>query len=122
MLFMKRTTVTTKDFGKRLASLRKELGLTQTDLGEKVGVSCRVIAYYEGETHYPPAHLIEPLAKALKVSTDELLGVKLIKQQRDPQHAALWRRLKKIESLPKRDQKALLHYLDALVQKNTATG
>ncbi len=57
----------------------------------------------EGETQYPPAHLIEPLAKALKVSTDELLGVKIIKQQRDPQHAALRRRLKKIESLPKRD-------------------
>ena len=89
MLFMKRTTVTAKDFGKRLASLRKEQGLTQTQLGERVGVSCKVIAYYEGETHYPPAHLIEPLAKALKVSTDELLGVKLIKQQRDPQHAAL---------------------------------
>lgn len=122
MLFMKRTTVTAKDFGKRLANLRKELGLTQTELGERVGVSCRVIAYYEGETQYPPAHLIEPLAKALKVSTDELLGVKVIKQQRDPQYAALWRRLKKIESLPKRDQKALLHYLDALVQKNVAAG
>ena len=122
MLFMKKITVTAKDFGKRLASLRKELGLTQTDLGEKVGVSCRVIAYYEGETHYPPAHLIEPLAKALKISTDELLGVKILQQQRDPQQAALWRRLKKIESLPKRDQKALLHYLDALVQKNVAAG
>jgi hypothetical protein len=45
-----------------------------------------------------------------------------VKQQRDPQHAALWRRLRKIESLPKRDQKALLHYLDALVQKNVAAG
>lgn len=65
-----------------------------------------------------PFHLIEPLAKALNVSVEELLGVKAIKQQRDPQHAALWRRLKKIESLPKRDQKALLHYLDALVKKN----
>ncbi len=63
-----------------------------------------------------------PLAKALKVSTDELLGIKAVKQQRDPQHAALWRRLKKIESLPKRDQKALLHYLDAIVQKNVAAG
>jgi transcriptional regulator with XRE-family HTH domain len=77
-----------------------------------------VIAYYEGETNYPPAHLIEPLAKALNVSVEELLGVKAIKQQRDPQHAALWRRLKKIETLPKQDQKALLHYLDALVRKN----
>ena len=40
----------------------------------------------------------------------------------DLQRATLWRRLKKIESIPKRDQKALLHYLDALVQKNVAAG
>jgi predicted transcriptional regulator len=32
---------------------RKEQGLTQTELGESVDVSCRVIAYYEGETHNP---------------------------------------------------------------------
>ena len=117
MEFMKQTS-TIEGFGERLADLRKAMGLTQKQLGEKVGVSNRVIAYYEGETDYPPAHLIEPLAKALKVSSDELLGLKRIKQQLNPEHAALWRRLKKIESLPKRDQKALLHYLDALVSKN----
>jgi transcriptional regulator with XRE-family HTH domain len=117
MLLMKRES-TVRDFGKRVADLRRAAGLTQKQLGEKVSVSARVIAYYEGETNYPPAHLIKPLAKALNVSTDELLGVKAIKQQRDPQHAALWRRLKKIETLPKQDQKALLHYLDALVKKN----
>ena len=117
MDFMKQTS-TIEGFGERLADLRKAMGLTQKQLGEKVGVSNRVIAYYEGETDYPPAHLIEPLAKALKVSSDELLGLKRIKQQLNPEHAALWRRLKKIESLPKRDQKALLHYLDALVSKN----
>jgi transcriptional regulator with XRE-family HTH domain len=117
MDLMKQTS-TVEGFGERLADLRKAMGLTQKQLGEKVGVSYRVIAYYEGETDYPPAHLIEPLAKALKVSSDELLGLKKIKQQLNPEHAALWRRLKKIETLPKRDQKALLHYLDALVSKN----
>jgi transcriptional regulator with XRE-family HTH domain len=117
MDFMKQTS-TIEGFGKRLADLRKAMGLTQKELGERVGVSNRVIAYYEGETDYPPAHLVEPLAKALKVSSDELLGLKRIKQQLNPEHAALWRRLKKIEALPKRDQKALLHYLDALVSKN----
>jgi len=111
-----KTTVT--GFGSRLAALRKERGLTQHLLGERVGVSNRVIHYYEGETEYPPAHLITPLAKALKVSTDELLGIREVKQERSPENAALWRRLRKIEALPKRDQKALLHYLDALVQKN----
>jgi transcriptional regulator with XRE-family HTH domain len=117
MDFMKQTS-TIEGFGKRLADLRKAMGLTQKELGERVGVSNRVIAYYEGETDYPPAHLVEPLAKALKVSSDELLGLKRIKQQLNPEHASLWRRLKKIETLPKRDQKALLHYLDALVSKN----
>ena len=121
MELMKQTS-TIEGFGERLADLRKAMGLTQKQLGEKVGVSNRVIAYYEGETDYPPAHLIEPLAKALKVSSDELLGLKRIKQQLNPEHAALWRRLKKIETLPKRDQKALLHYLDALVSKNGDDG
>jgi transcriptional regulator with XRE-family HTH domain len=121
MELMKQTS-TIEGFGERLADLRKATGLTQKQLGEKVGVSNRVIAYYEGETDYPPAHLIEPLAKALKVSSDELLGLKRIKQQLNPEHAALWRRLKKIETLSKRDQKALLHYLDALVTKNGHDG
>jgi transcriptional regulator with XRE-family HTH domain len=120
MLFMKRES-TIKDFGTRLAAQRKERGLTQAQLGELVGVSYRVIAYYEGETSYPPAHLMEPLAKALKITTDELLGIRELKRERNPENAALWRRLRKIEALPKRDQKALLHYLDALVQKNEPT-
>lgn len=105
------------DFGKRLAELRKTRGLTQEVLGQKIGVSKRVIAYYEGETKFPPAHLIIPLSKTLHASTDELLGVKQIKELHNPEHAALWRKLKKIELLPKKDQKALLHYLDALLQK-----
>lgn len=58
------------------------------------------------------------LAKTLKVSADELLGMKDIKEQLNPDNAALWRRLKKIEHLPQKDQKALLHYLDALLKKN----
>ena len=78
-----------------------------------------VIAYYEGETNYPPGYLIGPLAKALKVSVEELLGIKAVKGKRDPQQAALWRRLRKAEELPKGDKKALLHYLDALVKKNS---
>ncbi|MBI5806324.1 hypothetical protein HZA73_09785 [candidate division TA06 bacterium] len=76
-----------------------------------------VIAYYEIETKHPPAHLLEPLAKALKVSVEELLGIKAVKDKRDPQQAALWRRLRKAEELPKGDKKALLHYLDALVKR-----
>lgn len=107
-----------KDFNKRLAALRKVKGLTQTELGKKVGVSKRVITYYETKSKYPPAHLIAPLAKALHMSTDELVGLKGVKLELDPEHAALWRRLKKVETLSVRDKKALFHYLNLLLKKN----
>jgi transcriptional regulator with XRE-family HTH domain len=115
ILPMKRKT-TVNGFGQRLASYRRAKGLTQQALGEKVGVSNRVIAYYEGETDYPPAHLIVPLANALGITTDELLGMTEAKEEPDPANAALWRKLKVVESLPKRDQKAVLHYIRMITQ------
>ncbi len=42
---MKKKTPTI-DFGKRLAKCRKASGLTQQALGDKIGASKRVIAYY----------------------------------------------------------------------------
>jgi len=65
---------TTINFGKRLAKYRKASDLTQQELGDEVGVSKRAIAYYGGETKYPPVHLIISLAKALRISMDKLLG------------------------------------------------
>jgi len=114
---MKKET-TTIDFGKRLAKLRKTNGLTQQALGDKIGVSKRVIAYYEGETKYPPAHLIIPLAKALKITTDELLGAKGQLDEFNDQFANLWRRLKVIESFSEKERKALLQYVEIIADKN----
>ena len=114
---MKRKS-TVSAFGSRLAGLRKVRGITQVQLGKKIGVSHRVIAYYEGETDFPPTHLLVPMAKVLKVTTDELLGVKNTKSELVPENAALWRRFKKVETLPKNDQRALSHYLNALLEKN----
>ena len=67
------------NFGKKLSDLRKANGMTQKQLGDMIGVSKRVIAYHEGETKYPPAHLIVPISQALNITTaDELLGVKKV--------------------------------------------
>ena len=104
------------DFGKRLAYYRKVNGLTQGQLGDKVGVSYRVIAYYETETKYPPARIIVPLAKSLMITTDELLGVKKSKKDFDTSNASLRRRLKVVEGLPQKDQKSILHYIKMVVQ------
>lgn len=101
MLGMRKKT-TVNGFGQRLAYFRKAKGLTQQVLGEMVGVSNRVIAYYEGETDDPPAHLIVPMANASGITMDELLGIVETKNDFDPNNAALWRRLKIVEELPKK--------------------
>ena len=108
------------DFGKRLAKLRKSKGLTQEQLGYKIGVSRRVVAYYEGETDYPPAHLIVPLSKALNVSADELLGIKKIKNALSAKYAAMWRRLKVLETFSEKEKKAVMQYVDVIAEKNDA--
>src|SRR6266851_4852970 len=68
-------------FGERLASLRKTAGITQTALAEEIGISQRMMAYYESPTAYPPANLLPAFARALDVSVDALLGVETAKRR-----------------------------------------
>ena len=107
-----------EDFGKRLLKLRKGQGLTQVELGKIVGVSDRVIAYYENESSQPPGPIIVDLAQALKVTVDELLGVKPIKENTDPKTARVLKRLKRVTELPPVDQRAVMKFIDALVEQN----
>ncbi len=84
-------------------------------------VSYRVIAYYEGETKYPPALLVVPLASAIGITTDKLSRAKDIKQDFDTRNTALRRKLKTVEELPKKEQKAILHYIDLIVKNRGTT-
>jgi transcriptional regulator with XRE-family HTH domain len=103
-------------FGERMAALRKAAGYTQAQLADELGVTQRVIAYYEGETDYPPSALLPDLAATLGVTTDELLGVKTVRNVPKTDKRLL-QRLKKIEQLPKRDKDALLRTIDAYLAK-----
>lgn len=114
-----RTTDAT--FGKRLAALRRARGLTQAALGETVGVSQRVIAYYEGERGQPPGALLADLSRVLKVSADELLGLRPAQEKQAPKTVRLLKRLLKIADLPPADQRTVLTLLDALHAARTRT-
>lgn len=61
-------------FNVRLKQLRELNNLTQQQLAIKSGVSSRMIQRYEYGTSRPRLDATEKLAKALNVSTDELLG------------------------------------------------
>ncbi len=53
---------------------------SETDLA--AASTQRSISYYENDDGIPPASIVIALAKALRVSTDELLGVKPSKVER----------------------------------------
>ncbi|MCH7725025.1 MAG: helix-turn-helix domain-containing protein [Planctomycetes bacterium] len=88
--------------------------MTQTQLGEAVGASKRVIAYYETDGGQPPGAMLPSLAETLGVSLDELLGAKPIKKKESPKTARLMNRLRKVEELSPTDQRAVLKYIDSL--------
>lgn len=62
-------------FGAILKEIRKEKGLSQSQLGAMVGVSKAVISKYENTQSYPGYDVLIRLANTFKVSTDYLLGV-----------------------------------------------
>ena len=61
------------NFPEHLALLRKEKGLTQPQLAEKIGVHVAQVRRYEAGTSQPTLDVIRSLAVALGISADELL-------------------------------------------------
>jgi transcriptional regulator with XRE-family HTH domain len=109
-------------FGKRLAALRKARGLTQVQLAKVAGTTQRAISYYENEAGFPPAPAVMDLARALRVSTDELLGIrpqprevsKLEQLHSDPESRRLWKRFQQMAELPEKDQRAVIRLINSL--------
>ena len=58
-----------------LKSLRKDAGLTQKELADKVGVTNSTISFYEQEERSPSVDMIIRLAEIFNVSVDYLLGI-----------------------------------------------
>ena len=61
-------------FGAFLVRLRKEKGMTQKELAEKLYVSDKAVSKWERSVSYPDITLLRELAAALEVSVTELLA------------------------------------------------
>jgi transcriptional regulator with XRE-family HTH domain len=105
------------NFGERLARFRKASGYSQRELAAELGISNRMVAYYEKETDHPPAALLVPLSKLLDVTTDELLGVKPPRRRQARKDARLQRRVSQMEKLPPQERRALIAVIDTFLEK-----
>lgn len=74
--------------GKLIAALRKETGMTQEELGARLGVSQRSVSRWETGRNMPDLSLLEPLADTLGVSMTELLRGERIEGEAVPKSEA----------------------------------
>ena len=62
--------------GKRIAQLRKEKGMTQEEISQKMEVSAQAVSKWENDQTCPDITSLPKLAKILGVTVDELLSGK----------------------------------------------
>ena len=60
--------------GSFLAELRKEHNLTQTELGEKLGVSNKTVSRWETGTYMPPVEMLAELSDIYGLTINELIS------------------------------------------------
>ena len=61
--------------GQRIKDVRKKAGLTQKELGEKLGLAFQSIAQWENDLRNPKIDTLQRLAAALGVPLEELIGL-----------------------------------------------
>ena len=65
-----------KTLGTIIAQLRKEKGMTQLELAEKMGVTDKAVSKWERDLSCPDINSLPTLAEILGVSVDDLMQIK----------------------------------------------
>lgn len=73
--------VNNQEFGKFISTLRREKGITQIELAEKINVSDKAISRWENGKNYPDIEMLESLGAELGVSISELIACKRLDSQ-----------------------------------------
>jgi transcriptional regulator with XRE-family HTH domain len=104
--------------GESLQFIRKRRGLTQKELGEKIGLTREAVASYEaGRSHLMVITLLD-MAENLRVNVNEILGLE--RQTGEIAVSRRWsKRINIIESLPESIKKHILRTLDDVIKANT---
>ena len=110
-----------KAFGKRLADLRKERGLTQAELGEQIGVHQTALGSYEIGRRRSPLSQVAPLAKSLGVSVAELVELQPSSNGKPGPTPKLQRQIQQVSELPRAKQKFVSDMLETVLKTARAS-
>ena len=105
-----------KRIGDNIACLRKQKGLTQEQLANKLNIRQTLLSKYETDSLQVSAEMIIRLATALDVDANRILGMDTNNSSGSSPSLKIMRRLQAIEKLTLTDQKALLRTIDKYIQ------
>lgn len=112
----KETVLSKKQLGDRVRALREQRGLSQAQLAEMVSTHPQSLSQVERGIRSLTLQQVVKLSRALKVSTDEILG----EPGRSPEGVVgdrkLLRRVRRIQELPPSQRAALLEMLDGALR------
>lgn len=100
----------------RLVRLRKQAGLSQMQMAEKLGISQPVVSDYERGASRLHGELILKVAEILNVTADELLGKESLPKQ--PRATGKVQKLfEEVSALPRRQQDKVVEFVSAFVHQ-----
>ena len=105
-------------FGQRLHTLREQAGLSQEQLGAKLGLSQRVYAYWERHPVALRPDQLLSLAEALNVSVEDLVGTNGKKKRRAGPTGKMKQLFEAASRLPRSQQQKLAAVLEAFVNQH----
>ncbi len=105
-----------KQLGQRIATLRKELGMTQMQLAEVLTISQQYIQAFEAGRRKVPSSMLPTLAQLFGITVDELIGMKSKAVKRGPT-PKLQRQVEQISLLPRTKQRFVMDMLDTVIQQ-----
>lgn len=102
-------------FCRKLAELRKEKHLTQTELAEKLGMTRQMISYLENRATNPTLEQIRKFADFFAVSADDFIYENPSKSNHPGQKSRFEQQIENLKNLPKAQRKLVCDMIDAAV-------
>jgi len=113
-------TAETVRIAERLHKLRRQRGVSQLDVCERLGITQSMMSRYENGSRRIPSELLLQFAKIIGVSSDEILGLKPIQQRSQPELSdemkALWQKFQQVSKLQENDQRAVIRLINSVAK------
>ncbi len=100
------------DFGSVVVALRKEQGISQTDLANQLGIHKNVLGRYERNEVNPSIEIARRIADILDVSLDYLSGKVDVEMDKDTK-----KRILEVSKFEQEDREHIFSVIDAFIAK-----